>query len=228
MTIRVQFAFVASLLTLHAASVAAGTPATIDQTGDTGTPSLVAASAPGQSPVTTLAKAAHPVALAVNLPLMWGHSIAGSAWVGINEHHAVRGNFARYEPAFIGSAFSEDSPPTGLHVDGSVSWVYFPRKTFSGVSVEVGALYRDRAEQYTGPFFGEESYDINSRILAAEGLIGWNWRIGSDFYIAAAVGASYGYERGTRQDYMHKQAAKSFGDTYALPEGYLRFGAVLE
>src|SRR4051812_7465704 len=39
---------------------------------------------------------AEPIAVAVNLPVAWPWSVGASAWVGVDEHHAIRANFARY------------------------------------------------------------------------------------------------------------------------------------
>lgn len=212
-------------LSLCAAS--AGTPVALDQTGDPGgSASLVVAAPLVQRAPTSTRAMAHPVALAVNLPLQWGHAVGGSVRVGINDHHAVLGDFSRYEPEYVFSLFRGDGANYGRNVDSSISWGYFPRKVFSGASFEVGVLYRDRVNQNDGQS-AADNYDIHSRIVAAQGLIGWSWRVGNNFYVTAAVGASYGYDRSTVQDFNHTYETTSLPRFDASPEGYLRFGVVV-
>ena len=170
------------------------------------------------------------VALTVNLPLMWGSSIGVSAVVALADHHAVRFNGSRYKPHFFSWLPSEDGSPTGRNYDGSVSWIYFPRRVFTGATVEVGALYRDRYEAYVYLRGHDNNYDIASRILAAQALVGWNWRFGGTFYIATAVGASLGYEKGrnTWIDSGGASMTETVAASHVGAEAYLRFGAVFE
>src|SRR5262245_34047801 len=37
-----------------------------------------------------------PIAFAVNVPFAWPWSLAFSGWVGVDAHHAIRANYARY------------------------------------------------------------------------------------------------------------------------------------
>lgn len=214
------------------ASTFAGTLTRLDTSGDSGSAPTTAASTsqplawhPPKS-----APADHPVALSVNLPLMWGTSIGVSAVFAVADHHAVRFNGSRYDKLFLSWITSEDSAPTGRNYDGSVSWIYYPRKVFTGATVEVGALYRDRAEEYFYSMGRNDNYDIESRILAGQAFVGWNWRVGSVFYVATAVGASVGYEKGTNafRDNNGQDVTENVAESHVGAEGYLRFGAVLD
>lgn len=215
------------------ASTFAGTLITLDASGDGGgAPATVAtitiqplAWHPPKS-----APADHPVALTVNLPFLWGSSVGVSAVIAVNDHHAVRFNGSRYVKLFLSWTASEDSGPFGHNYDGSVSWIYYPRKVFTGATVEVGALYRDRAEEYFYSMGRNDNYDIESRILAGQAFVGWNWRLGGTLYVATAVGASVGYEKGTNtfRDSVGKYVTENVAASHVGAEGYLRFGAVFE
>lgn len=213
-------------------STFAGTLTTLDTSGDSGSaPATVATTArpvAWRAPKAVLAD--HPVALAVNLPLMWGASVGVSATVAVADHHAVRFNGSRYDKLFLTWLASEDGAPTGRNYDGSVSWIYYPRKVFTGATVEVGALYRDRAEEYFYSMGRNDNYDIESRILAGQAFVGWNWRLGGTLYVATAVGASLGYEKGTNKfrDNNGQNVTENVAESHVGAEGYLRFGAVFE
>ena len=210
----------------------AGTLTTLDTSGDSGSaPATVATTArpvAWRAPKAVLAD--HRVALAVNLPLMWGSSVGVSATVAVADHHAVRFNGSRYDKLFLTWFMTEDVVPTGRNYDGSVSWIYYPRKVFTGATVEVGALYRDGAEEYFYLGGRNNNYDIESRILAGQAFVGWNWRLGGTMYVATAVGASVGYEKGknTFLDENRQSVTETVGKSHVGTEGYLRFGAVFE
>ncbi|MBP9087980.1 MAG: hypothetical protein KBG15_17800 [Kofleriaceae bacterium] len=209
----------------------AGTSTLLNLSGDSGNvPVNVAAPTAMAASTQPKSKPEVNVALTVNLPLMWGLSIGVSAIVAVAKQHAVRFNGARYDKFFLTWFMSDDGPPTGRNYDGSVSWIYYPRRVFTGATVEVGALYRDRTEAYYYDMGRDENYDIASRILASQAFVGWNWRVGGTFYVAAAVGASVGLENGTHtfRDINGKYVTEDVAEIHTGAEGYLRFGAVFK
>jgi hypothetical protein len=181
-----------------------------------------------------------PIAVAVNLPVAWPWSFAASAWVGLDNHDAIRVSYARYRGPLLasiaGSIFSEgveegDVPPDFGHTtDLSVAWVYYPRRVLDGASFEVGALcrlnrLRDRID---GMNVATEEQFTN--VYGARALVGWTWRMSDWWFLAASVGVSSGYERGREKKFVEynmgmeitKDARVSRADVSA--EAYLRVG----
>jgi len=181
-----------------------------------------------------------PIAVAVNLPVAWPWSLAASAWVGLDNHDAIRVSYARYRGplwAFIaGGIFSEgpeegDVPPDFGHTtDLSVAWVYYPRRVLDGASLEVGALcrlnrLRDRIDGMN--VANEEQF---TNVYGARVLAGWTWRMSDWWFLATSVGVSAGYERGREKSFVEysmgmeitKAARVSRADVSA--EAYLRVG----
>jgi len=184
----------------------------------------------------------HRVAVAVNSPISWaaGGAFAISGYVGLTEHQAIRANLAAYQanytPAAAGATFAltggdNECPPTGTTFDVGAGWVYFPRKLYSGLSLELGALRRSTpntdlwCEELT-PF----ETTTHTVTYAARAMIGWSWMLGDHAFIALAVGVSSGRERGREDD---RQTDESPIETYLVDhwttsgETYLRFGAAI-
>ena len=151
---------------------------------------------------------AEPVAVAVNVPIGWKWSLAASAWVGLDEHHAIRANVARYRgplwqiiPNLVEADGEADEPGTippefGATTDLGLGWVYYPRRVLDGPSLEVGALVRlnrlrDRINDQN--VADDEQF---TNVYSARVLAGWTWRLSDWWFIATSLGASAGYERG--------------------------------
>lgn len=146
-------------------------------------------------------------ALGVNVPLIWPWSFAASGWIGLDEHYALRGNFARYRgslvTASLGSFDSEgegDAGGTELDfghtTDVSLGVAYYPRRVLHGISLELGALcrfhrLRDRIDDHN---MALEQQRTN--VYSARFLIGWTGYVSDSWFLAAGLGAALGYERG--------------------------------
>jgi hypothetical protein len=152
-----------------------------------------------------------PIALAINAPLAWKWSVAASAWVGWDAHHAIRANFARYRgplwriiPAIVESDGDDGeegtvAPDFGATTDLGLGWVYYPRRVLDGATVEVGALVRlarlrDRIDDHNMAYEGRDTNLYSGRIL-----VGWTWRLSDWWFLATGIGASLGYERGKQK-----------------------------
>jgi hypothetical protein len=91
------------------------------------------------------------------------------------------------------------------------------------LTLELGALIR--SSDHT-----EDDYDIlvkrDTTTYAGRALIGWTWRIGYYGFIAVAVGASAGFERGeeSSQRILEENVTKSVAAGAGEGEAYLRLG----
>lgn len=156
-----------------------------------------------------------PIAVAINAPAAWlWSSFAASAWVGLDGHHAIRANYARYRgplwqaiPAMLtsgGGDFEEGDimPDFGHTSDLSVGWVYYPRRVLDGATLEVGALcrlnrLRDRIDDKNVAAEWQHTNVYSGRIL-----VGWTWRLSDWWFLATSIGASLGYERGKEKKFV--------------------------
>lgn len=183
-----------------------------------------------------------PIAFAVNVPFAWAWSLAFSSWVGLDEHHAVRANYARYRgplwqiiPNALGSEGPEDGdlpPDFGHTTDVGVGWVYFPRRVLDGATLEVGALLRVNRLRDRIDSMNVASEEKHTNVYGVHGLAGWTWRL-SDWFLALSVGASAGYERGREKvfvgyDFSHTDPeiiqARHVSRVAWSGEAYLRIG----
>jgi hypothetical protein len=175
-------------------------------------------------------------ALGVNSPLSWPHgtSVGGSLYLGIGDHHAIRVNGARYQyrggaggQLLLEALGAEDLPSHSGHTsDVGLAWVYYPRRSWSGVTLELGVLRRARDHRLV------ESEDPNvletrTTTYAGRAMVGWSWLIGKHVFVAVAAGISVGHESGTEDaqrypDYMTVRTDVSRKDIAG--EGLLRIG----
>lgn len=186
-----------------------------------------------------------PFALALNTPLAWNWSVAASAWVGWDDHHAIRANFARYRGPLwriIPAMFESDGDyeegmselDFGHTTDLSLGWVYYPRRVLDGAMVEVGLLcrlnrLRDQINDHDVADEERHTNEYSGRIL-----VGWTWRLSDWWFLATGVGAALGYERGREKTFVGydvsggtvtditKNARVSRFDAWV--EAYLRIG----
>jgi len=186
-----------------------------------------------------------PVAFAVNVPFAWPWSLAFSAWVGMNDHNAIRANYARYRgplwaiiPGMLESDGPEegDIPPDFGHTtDLSVGWDYFPRRLLDGATLEVSALLRLNRLRDRIDSMNVASAEQFTNIYGARALVGWTWRLSDWWFLALSAGGSAGYERGrekvfTGYDFSHNPpelTREGRVSRVALSsEAYLRVGMV--
>jgi hypothetical protein len=185
-----------------------------------------------------------PFALAINTPVVWSWSVAASAWVGWDAHHAIRANFARYRgplwaiiPGILESDGEEEGqipPDFGHTTDLGLGWVYYPRRVLDGATVEVGALVRidrlrDRIDDHN---VAKEEQHTN--LYSGRVLVGWTWRLSDWWFVAAGVGGSLGYERGREKVFVgYDTSGGNFTEIIRAgrvsrpdvsAEAYLRFG----
>ncbi|HWO26539.1 MAG TPA: hypothetical protein VNO30_47750 [Kofleriaceae bacterium] len=202
-----------------------------------------AAEAPADAPAKTAAAsdrvpaaqapaAADPrVAFGFNLPIGWmRNTIAGSLYVGLHRHHAVRANFAWTNAEellpLVATGFLS-SPREGRILDAGIGWVYFPRRLWDGFMFEAGALLRDRDVTTFGE---DDTSTVDSRTFAGYATVGWSWRLNQNVFIAAAVGLSFGHETG-RETIMNEDFPREpmprvvpLDRDQVMPEFSLRFG----
>jgi hypothetical protein len=171
-------------------------------------PRLAAAEGPLATPSLVERAQTERVAFAVNPPVGWlVGSFAGSVYVGLGEHHALRANLARY-PHSIGAlgAFAEivahaeyEATQKGDITDLGLAWMIFPDRLCSGLIFELGLLGRfrnfsDEDEYHSPPYVA-----LDTTTIAGRALIGWSWRFGNAF-LSYEIGASVGREFGTETD----------------------------
>lgn len=174
------------------------------------------------------------LALAVNAPISWidAMSIAGSAYIGVYDRHALRLNVARSDTwerlpaALLFGAEVEAYEKITLTL--GAGWVFYPSERFRGVSFELGAFHRDRDISEMNPTILGERTVTDTQTYAAYGLVGYSLLIADHFMIAAALGGSVGYQYGTRTHYTDYPTTMGTTEriSRAAPEleWYLRFG----
>lgn len=181
-----------------------------------------------------------PCALAINVLPVDRDAIAASAWVGWDDHHAIRANVARYRgPAWLrvlAPVFSdgeEDSvvaPDFGQTTDLSLGWVFYPRRVLDGASIEAGVLGRfDRRRSYVDDR-GVAAEEHHTNLYGGRVLVGWTWRLSDWWFLATAVGGALGDEHGREKTYVgadrHGDVSKDTRVSRLTPsfESYVRIG----
>ena len=153
-----------------------------------------------------------PLAFAINVPFAWSWSVAFSAWAGIDDHHAIRANFARYRGPLwelIPNRLASDGPEEGdlpadfgATTDLSVGWVYYPRRVLDGATFEASALLRVNRLRDSIDRMNVASEEQHTNMYGARALVGWTWRLSDWWFIALSAGASAGYERGREKVFL--------------------------
>lgn len=139
--------------------------------------------------------------IAVNPPLGWftrEKSMGVSAYVAPTKRNVIRANLARYWwpanqlPALLLQEESEGIYK-GAITDVGVSWMFFFRKAFDGLSVEVGLVHRSTRGSRI-----ESSEDLtDTTYIAGRALVGWNWSIRDRVFMSFHLGMSKGHASGT-------------------------------
>jgi hypothetical protein len=158
------------------------------------------------------ARAEVPVAIGVNPPTSWLRtpSVGVSVYAGITTHQAIRVNVARYtfspEVGYgspsdrdLSNWFFVEGLFSGGNTDIGVGWMYFPRRLWSGPSLEAGVLRRARANYMFRDTDEPNIVNTESATYASRALVGWSWLIKKHVFISIAAGASVGYERGREE-----------------------------
>jgi hypothetical protein len=174
------------------------------------------------------------LAFAVNTPLAWvnGLSIAGSAYIGVLDRHAIRINAARSNNWWEAPAallFHADTEGLDeIKLTFGAGWVFYPRERFRGCSFELGAFHRDHDITETDPFSASERTVTDTQTYAAYGLVGYSVLIADHLLIATAIGGSLGYQYGTRtvhaENAMPMDSIEHISKAAPEAEAYLRFG----
>ncbi len=177
------------------------------------------------APTAARASAFPAASFGVNVPLSWryGGGYGGSLSVGVSRHFAVRANVASYPYKGLLSESDYD----GRIGDVSLGLVYYPRRLWSGFTVELAALGRDQDTAVSDSYAEIYSKEIDTRLYAARALIGWSWSA-QPFFFALAVGASVGYETGhqtiTEDEVDGMSVTSRVSGRGGNFEGYLRMG----
>ncbi len=206
---------------------------------------LLASTARADERVATDAKPASVIetapprfAIAVNFPLGWvgGKSVAGSAYVGVSQHDAIRLNVARYENtasavgeiiAVAAGGDGDEAERSGRTLDVGVGIVHYSRALWDGFTLEAGALRRARDIRVTDTNASPAVVATDTTTYGCRALVGWSWLVHKHVFIATAVGGSAGIETGSEytENYTGGMMKTSKVDrTDVSFEGYLRFG----
>ncbi len=183
------------------------------------------------------------IAVAVNPPLRWGDpdAIAGSGYLGFGAHHALRITGAAYDysgdigkmllgMAIVGpSNFESDAASSGRIVDAGVGWMYFPRRLWSGLSLEGGVLVRRRDTRTDDEFQIPERVERATSEIGGRALVGWSWCMFSRAFISLQLGLSFGHEWGTETttdvvDLDDMPVTHDVSRLDVTAEGFLRIG----
>lgn len=153
-------------------------------------------------------------AVGINFPGFWKHSFAASVYLGLTRHSALRANIASYDDIhWVGD--SEAGQPNGRATDIGLGWVWYPRRRWSGVNLELGPMIRFREQSNFS--------DTTSTLYAGRALLGWSWMSSQHVFLATGVGVSIGYQSGTQRE---DDRARYHSEVRADLEAYLRFGIV--
>ena len=177
---------------------------------------------------------AEPVLVGVNAPVTWSDSFGMSISAGLTPHQALRANVAHYGDIGASGLVAalnggeDESSHSGKTTDVGVGWVFYPDALWDGLSIELGALYRDRDVAYD-----DQTSRVATRTgtIAARAQLGWSWLFYDHFSIAVAVGASVGHESGTRSvtdDARLMTTTSSVSGADVEFEGMLRLGVAFD
>jgi len=183
----------------------------------------------------------HRFALAVNEPLGWiGAGALGlSGYGSIDQHQVIRLNVASWShqrTSEAGDAFAAivagadgGAAAGGRYTTASASWMYFPRRAYDGLSLELGALVQVR---HTFDDYDDLSFDrttTDTTRYAGSAMIGWSWLGWDRVFASLQVGASYGHDGGAQ---LHQVETKmdtiTSIDRFSVQgEAFMRFGVLL-
>jgi hypothetical protein len=178
-----------------------------------------------------------PVAVGVSSPLGWPYGTFGaSVYVGFGDHIAVRGNLAWYESdesllegATAALADGDVGSYSGSFRDAGLAAIWYPRKLWSGLTLEAGVLQRARDTGYQPEL--ADGVKTKSTTYAGRAMIGWSWPIGRYVFVAIAIGLSAGTETGQEtiipDNPTKMPTTRPVQRTQVDGEGYFRIGLAL-
>ena len=122
-------------------------------------------------------------------PIGWIFGFYGvSLSIAMSNHFAFRGD---------GNVFSVNNW-SGYEIGASISM--YPRRVYNGVFLEPGLVFRKLEYNYNP-----------AMVVGPEIMLGWHWKFGWGFNIAAALGATY-------------SLTENIGRNRVQPAGYFRIG----
>jgi hypothetical protein len=178
------------------------------------------------------------VSFGTNLPFLWNdaNSIAASLSVSVAPRHAIRANVATYKnhgSALLNLAAlpagGSEIDHNGRFTDASINWVYYPRRAWSGLLLEAGALRRRSDTGTFDSFTSPEVVHTDTVIYAARAMLGWSWLMQQHVFFAAGVGLSVGRESGIQRATYEsdgRMTREPIARLHLSGEGYVRVGVV--
>lgn len=138
------------------------------------------------------------IAVGVNTGWLVSNGLCASVSLGFANHHAIRGNVAHYRYQNDNENVEESS---GWFLDGSLGYVLYPRRLWSGPMMEVAVLRRHRDTVLeSDPLGDDDAYvALDTTTIAGRFLIGWSWDLDEHFFVSLAVGLSRGPETGRQK-----------------------------
>lgn len=145
-----------------------------------------------------------PQRLALGLGLV--SSRAASLYFAVTDHLVLRGNVATFSHGGTPVGFElaalliahepieDESINSGGYLDVGAGWLIFPRRLWSGPTLELGVLRRGAS--WSSIDDNDKRTTRESVTYAGRVLVGWSWSIGSRWFVSVAVGASRGYTKG--------------------------------
>lgn len=173
-----------------------------------------------------------PIAVSVSSPVGWLRDTFGaSVYVAPGAHSVIRANFSRYDAeSLLLSLLAnfENAPHHGTITDLGIGWSWYPRRPWDGFLLELGVNRRERDTWVHSEI--EDRVDTTSTTYAGRALIGWSWMLNRRMFLAIAVGASAGREKG--RDKITPEFPREMPTTQAVDrtqvdfESYWRLGVV--
>lgn len=182
-------------------------------------------------PTVSAARPEIGVSLSFNIPIMWlGDAFGASISWGWGRQ-ALRLNVATYVPwagggaAALFGAEDEESSDGGV-TDVGIGWMFYPRRLWSGATIELGGIGRFRDTSSSPDDADPARSQTHTMTIAGRGLVGWSWLFGDHVYLSVAAGLSVGYETGTEraETAPDRMTTSDIGRVAVAPEGFMRLG----
>ena len=189
----------------------------------------------------TAAPAEHRFALAVNEPLGWidAGALSVSGYGSIDQHQVIRLNvssWSHHRTLEAGDAFAaivtsgeSGASGNGRYTTAGASWMYFPRRAYDGLSIELGALVQLRhTKDYTDDF-SDDATTIDTTRIAGSAVLGWSWLGWDRVFASLQVGASVGRDSGSQLSHVENQmdVTTPIDRVGVEGEAFMRFGVLL-
>jgi len=189
----------------------------------------------------TDAPAEHRFALAVNEPLGWidAGALAVSGYGSIDDHQVIRVNVSSWShgrTVDAGDAFAAivagadgGAGADGRYTTAGASWMYFPRRAYDGLSVELGALVQLRHTHDYDDDLSDNATTIDTTRIAGSAMLGWSWLGWTRVFASLQVGASVGHDSGAqvRHEEFKMDVTSPIDRVGVEGEAFMRFGVLL-